>query len=143
MHHSLSNGKRIASAITLMICFCKVAGNVEAIPSEHIKALVSLLRLMPDTQKQICADWNFLNGVLPPAYKRIAFDAVYKFILHYSHHALLSQPEWLFALPLAHFLNSASEPFQQIEHDPRSIPWEDKTFDSEKIRDLIKDKQLG
>ncbi len=139
----IRNGKRIASAVTLLCCFHEIVSKVETIPSEHVVALLSMLRLLPDTQNQRCVDWEVVNELLPETIRRKAFDAVHSFIVYLSLKENLSEPAWIFALPIAHFLNGTSRPFQPIEYDPRVIPWGDKVIGLGYVRNLIKDKDFG
>ena len=138
-----ANGRRMASALTIICCFHKIVESVELISFEHIAALLSMFRLKPDTVNKVCDDWDFVNGMLTETMRKAAFDATLQFIVHLSHHEHFSKPEWLFALPVLHFLyGGASQPFQPLEYRPKAIPWGDQIIRSEHVKCLIKDKEI-
>ena len=136
------NGKRMASALTIICCFFKIVTKMDAIPFEHAAALLSMLRLMPDALNQVCVDWELLTELLPGTMKTMAFDAAHGFAVHLSHHKHFNRPEWLYALPVIHFLNGKSEPFQKIEYRPRAIPWGDRIIGLGYVKNFIKDKEI-
>lgn len=137
-----ANGKRMASALTIVCCFFKIFARTENIPSEYISALLSLLQLMPDVENQVCIDWDHVNELLPGTMKVTAFDATHRLILHLSHDKHFTKPEWLFALPVLHFLNGKSQPFQPIEYKPQEIPWGDRIIGLGYVKNLIRDKDI-
>lgn len=137
-----ANGKRMASALTIICCFFKIITKMESIPIEYVAALLSLLRPMPDVENQVCVDWDHVNELLPGTMKNIAYDATHCLIVHLSHRKHFSSREWLFALPVLHFLNGKSQPFQPIEYKPQEIPWGDRTIGLGFVKDLIRDKDI-
>ena len=139
--NALLNGKRMASALTILCCFNRIVLKLDSIPLEHIVALLSMLHLMPDSKKLQCADWDHVSSLLPETLKGRALDAVHRCVVHLSHQKHFD-PVWLFALPVVHFLKGSSRPFQPIECNPRNIPWGDKFIGSGFVKNLIKDKEL-
>ncbi len=45
------------------------------------------------------------------------------FIIELSSRA--DPPEWLYAIPVTHFLKGVSKPFQEFEFDPKEVPFGD------------------
>lgn len=136
------NGKRMASALTIICCIYKIVTKMEGMPFENVAALLSMLCLMPDAENQVCVDWDIVNELLPKTMNAIAFEATHSLMRYLSrHHHFLRQ--WLFALPVLHFLNGTSQPFQPAEYKPQDIPWGDRVIGLGYIKDLIKDKEIG
>ena len=133
------NGIKMASAITLM-CIFNEKVKVDEIPTENIKALLSMLRLQPDVDNLKCSDWDTLNKLIPNSFKKTTSDSVLALIKHLSKDDFL-KPEWLFAIPVFHFL-CGNSPFQSVEYDPHAIPWVDKIIGSTTIRSSTKGKKL-
>lgn len=141
----LSNGRRMASAITVMCCFHKIIPKVlkfdDILPATIVQ-LVSMLRLMPDVQNELCEDWSHLKLLINPAFQKVICEAVQGFIMHISHTQHFSQRGWMFAIPLLHFLHDVSQPFQQDELDPRKIPWKDSIIGFSGIRSTTHDLEI-
>ena len=137
--HPAQNGRKMASAITLM-CFFNETKKVDEITTENIKALLSMLRLQPDVDNQKCSDWDILNELIPNSFRKAASDSVLAFIKHLSKDDFL-KPEWLFAIPVVHFL-CGNSPFQSVEYDPHGIPWVDKIIGLATVRTSTKGKTL-
>ena len=137
-----ANGRRMASALTIICCFHKIVESVELISFRHIAALLSMFRLKPDTVNEVCDDWDFVNEMLTETMRKAVFDATLQFIIHLSRHEHFFKPEWLFALPVLHFLyGRGSHPFQPLEYRPKAIPWGDQIIGLEHVKGLIKYKE--
>ena len=138
------NGKRILSAIVIICCFHEMTPQhikrLEDIPSDHISALLSLLCLKPDMQRQECNDWNYLITFIPSSFRKTVSDAILALIVHLSHTKYFELPEWLFAIPIVHFLRSISKPFQEIETEPNRIPWGDKLIGLQTVKSYVNDR---
>ena len=133
---SIGNGKRMASAIAIMCCFPHIVKKDESIPSQHVKSLLSMLRLMPSSHNK-CTDWDTVSKLIPATMKRDAIEAVKAAIVTLSHREGLFQPEWLFALPDLHFLSETVQPFQPPEHNPRAIQWGDRVILLGRVRNFM------
>lgn len=134
--NEILNGKRLVSVITVILCFDKIIPkviNFQDIPFEHIVQVVSMLRLMPDVQNKRCNDWTFLDPFIHNNFRRETCEAVLSFVGQLSHQKHFSRNEWLFAIPLVHFLHRKS-PFQARELDPEKIRWKDDIIGLNGIR---------
>lgn len=127
----LRNGKRMASAITIICCMHKKHLKID---SNYKSALLSMLRLLPDIQSQKCIDWEYVSELMPTAFRTLACESIRAMILSLSNTRYFSQPEWLFAIPVVHFLYGASVPFQDRILSPCDIPWRDKYIDLGNVR---------
>jgi hypothetical protein len=140
----LSNGKRMASAIAVLCCFHQIFLKAENIPSEIIKALLSMLRLMPDIQNEkVCIDWDYVIKLIPETLKRSAFEAVQAMIVILSKKDPF-QPEWLFSVPTMHLLYGNVQQFQHIVTDPRAINWKDHNMiNLPGVKEILKHKEIS
>lgn len=134
---AIHNGKRMLSAIVIMCCLHEMIPKciqISDIPSDAMSALLSLLRLMPDVHNQKCADWDYLRSLIPDSYWKTAYESILALTVHLSHTAYFDFPDWLYAIPVVHFLKKTSKPFKEIELNPKQIPWGDKLIGLETIR---------
>ena len=137
----LSNGKRIASAIAVICCFHHIFLKAEDIPSEIITALLSMLQLMPDIQNKRCADWDYVIKLIPETLKESAFKAIQAMIVNLSKKDPF-EPEWLFSLPIIHFLDGNVQQFQPVVANPRAINWEDRMINLPSVKDTLQHKEI-
>ena len=126
------NGKRMLSTIVIICCLHKLTSKfikITDVPLDGVSIMLSLLRLKPDMQHQQCEDWVYLDTCIPDAFRKTAIDAVCAFTNYLCQKKLFNEPNWLFAIPVVHFLRRASKPFQEVELDYNKVPWEDQSVD--------------
>ena len=132
------NGKRMLSAIVIICCLHDMTPkciSMESIPPQHLCLLLSLLCLMPDVKHQKCEDWDYLIALIPKSFRKTAYESVLALTIHLSHIKYFDLPDWLFAVPVVHFLKpNACKPFHEVEYNPRRIPWGDKLIGLQTIR---------
>ena len=141
IQNPLFNGKRIASALAVICCFHHIFLKAEDIPSEITIELLSMLRLMPDIQNKKCVDWDYVIKLIPETLKESAFEAVQAMIVNLSKKDPF-QPEWLFSLPIIHFLDGNIQQFQPIVASPRAINWVDHMINLASVKDILKHKEI-
>lgn len=135
--NAIMNGNRILSAIVIMCCLNEMIPKCikfDDITDHRISALLSMLCLMPDTQSRKCADWDYLTNLIPTSFRKTAYESVLAFINHLSHTKCFDLPEWLFAVPIVHFLKEDCVPFEDMVLDPKKIPWIDKLIGLQGVR---------
>lgn len=108
--------------------------DVTNIPPQHLCLLMSLLCLMPDVQHQECADWDYLIALIPDSFRKTAYEAVLALTVHLSHVKYFDLPDWLFAIPVIHFLRPVCKPFHEVELNPKRIPWGDRLVGLQSIK---------
>ena len=134
---AIHNGQRMSSAIVIMCCLQEMIPKcipIFDIPSESIASLLSLLSLMPDMHHRKCADWDYMITLIPDSYRKTAYESVLALTVHLSHTTYFAFPDWLYAIPVVHFLKNTSQPFKAIELNSEQIPWGDKLIGLESIR---------
>ncbi len=130
-HNPVHNGKRMASAIAVM-CSLKKTGT--GLDLNDVSALLYMLLPMPDIQSQKCVDWECVRELIPKGFEHTAFASVKVLACSLSEKRYFTQPEWLYAMPVMHFLSGASIPFQEKIFTPTDIPWGSKLIDLSKVR---------
>ena len=143
--NSAINGKRMLSAIITACCLhemCPKFIKLSDVPPDHVSALLSLLRLMPDVQNQKCVDWEYARAYIPDTFVKAASSAVLALTVHLSHTEYFNLPDWMFAIPVIHFLRTDSVPFQEIEYDPKKIPWRDRLLGLEGVRSQTNNRDM-
>lgn len=125
------NGKRMASAITIICCIQKNRINIEL---NDVSALLEMLRLMPDIQSSKCIDWEYVNELIPKEFKATVAEYVCIMANSLCRKLYFSQPEWLYAMPVLHFLCGVSVPFQNVVLTSTEIPWESKLIELGKVK---------
>lgn len=137
--NAIDNGRRILSAIVIICCLNKMVSRcikLADIPSDRVATLLSMLRVMPDMQNRKCEDWDYVKS-FTESFRKEAFESVLALTVHLSHTKYFSIPDWMYAIPVVHFLKPVAVPFQEIELDPRKIPWVDKLIDLQTIRSHV------
>ncbi len=127
----LENGRRMLSVVTIMCCISRMVSRYikfsYLLDHYSMSLFLSMLRLCPDQERKRCIDWEYLDENIPAEFKKESYDSVQIFINELSSRAdPLSKPEWLYAIPVMHFLKGVSKPFQEFEFDPKEVPFVDK-----------------
>lgn len=139
------NGRRMLSAIIVICCLHeltpKTIKHLSDIPSDLISALLSLLCLMPDLDRRKCADWNYLTTFIPDSLRKKVSDAILAFVVHLSHTKYFDLPDWLFAVPIVHFLRKITTPFQDLETNPKKISWGDRLIGLQGVKSFVNDRK--
>lgn len=140
------NGCRIASVIAVICCFYQLIPNyirMSDIKLDHIAITLSMLALKPVMERKKCFDFDFVLHLIDPKSKKHITDAIGAFCMHLAHSRALQNPQWLYALPLFHFLRKDSLPFQTAEMNPERMQWGDKSLGLKTVRSKTYDKPIG
>ena len=89
---------------------------------------------MPDLTKRKSLDLEILLSLIHP-HEADVVNALIPFCKHLAHSKHLRNPEWLFAVPLIHFLLRQSTPFEIPEKKNDKIVWEDSQLNMAKLRE--------
>ena len=133
---AMVNGRRMLSAVIIACCLHEMIPGcirLSDIHHQHLRLLLSLFYLMPNVQDQKCDDWDYLIALIPTSFRKAASESVLALTVHLSHVKYFDLPDWLFAIPVIHFLRVCN-PFHKFELNPRRIPWGDKLIGLQSIR---------
>ena len=140
------NGRRIASVIAVICCFYQLIPHyikMSDIKLDHIAVILSMLALKPVMQHKKCFDFDFVLDLIDPKSRKSVAEAIRGFCTHLAHSRTLKNPEWLYAVPLLHFLRQDSSPFQTAEMNPERMQWGDKSLGLKTVRSQTYDKPVG
>lgn len=140
------NGRRIASIVAVIFCLDQLIPRylrIENIKPEHTSKLLSMLALKPVMEDKKCFDFKYVLDLIDPNCRKAVTEAISGFCMHLAHSRTLHNPEWLYAVPLLHFLRKDSFPFQMPELNPEKMQWGDKNLGLGSVRSKTCDKQFG
>ena len=136
---AIENGKRMVSALCIILCF-------EALIPKHIKSMLkddelesslSLLILQPDLSQKRCLDYECVEQAMPLGVKKHIAERIGSFCTQLHNKAQLSRPGWIYAIPLLHFLQGVSKPFEDPELDPDKMKWGDSSLGLQSLRSAV------
>ena len=145
VHSPEENGSRMASVVSIAGCFYGILPSPlgwDNLHLDYIADVLSMLTLRPDIQHRQCKDLNVLYSLLPENSRRYVSDALCGLCIHLAHNRNLKKPQWLYAIPLIHFLRKQSAPFDSPQLDPEKITWDDKQFGLVHVKSVTDNKNL-
>ena len=140
------NGCRIASVIAVICCFYQLIPHhlkIEDIKLDHIAIILSMLALKPVMERKKCIDFDFVRNLIDPNSRKQVAEAIGAFCMYLAHSRALQNPEWLYAVPLFHFLMKDSSPFQMPVMNPEKMQWGDKNLGLTTVRSKAYNKSFG
>ena len=140
------NGRRIVSVIAVICCFHQLIPRhlrIEDVKLNYIATILLMLALKPVVEHKKCIDFDFVLDLIDPNSRKSVAEAISSFCTHLAHSRTLQNPEWLYAVPLLHFLRKDSSPFQIPEINPEKIQFGDKNLGLATVRSKTYDKQFG
>ena len=140
------NGRMIASVVAVIHCFYwLIPGHLklENIKFENISMLLSMLALKPVIEDKKCFDYDYVLALIDPKGRKRVAEAISNFCRHLAHYKTLQKPEWLYAVPLLHFLRNDSSPFQMPELNPEKMQWGDENLGLDIVRSKAYDQKFG
>lgn len=129
---SEENGSRMASVITVICCFSNMIPSclrIEHLEIDLIAVMLSMLVMMPDLPREQCKDWNVVSALIPKTSKQAVASNLFGFCTYLARNRNIIKPEWVYVIPLIHFLREQSVPFGNPQLDPEKIKWTDQHFD--------------
>lgn len=147
VHSQEDNGKRMASALAIVVCLDELIPSIFKIESVEFRLMELLFVLLyprPNCEKYICHDINFVLCLVPQDSRKKVHDALNSFCMELSHKKHLHCPYWLYALPLLHLLrDSRVRPFRKLQCGLKDIPWVDTNLGLGTVRSATVDKTFG
>ena len=131
------NAQRMASTITVILCLSEIMPSPQ-LPWESLSVasyslILSLLYPVPDLISQRSLDLEILIKLIHPEEVKVA-NLVISFCKHVAFTKHLRNPEWLYAIPLIHFMLGRSIPFEKPEKNCDKILWDDRDLELAKLR---------
>ena len=126
---SENNGGKIATVTAIIICYYKLHSQNYiwiTIPSEFVGNIIASLVLNPDEDTLSCSDFDYVKSLLNEATTKDVIAAFQYLCSYFSPIDYIKNAQWLYALPLIHFLKQRCEPFANPPLDPEKIVWDDE-----------------
>ena len=131
------NAQRMASTITVMMCLSEVMPSPqlpwESLTVANYSLILSLFYPVPDILSRKSLDLEILMKLIHPEEERVA-KLLISFCKHLAFTKHLRNPEWVYAIPLIHFLRKRSVPFGKSEKIHDKILWDDSDLDLARLR---------
>ena len=138
-------GKRIAAVSSIICCFDMLIPRplyIQSIKFDYIADMMSMLTLQPDSENKKCIDYEYMRSLIPQKMEKKVADAISQLCRQLLHTRILQNPEWLYAIPLIHFLRGDCKPFQEPELNPEKMEWGDKNLGLTLVRSWTPDKNI-
>ena len=119
------NGNRVASVLVIVSCMYSLIPHplrLDMFHTDLIAAILSMLRLKPNLRDKQHTDLDIVFNLLPNKSRKAVSEALCGLCTHLSSHKDLRSPEWVSVIPLIHFLQKKSIPFDTL--NPDKIVWE-------------------
>lgn len=127
----------MASVTAVIQCFCAVMPSpqlpYESLSLANYSTILSMFRPMVDIISHKSLDIEILFELIHPNEASVA-KGLLSFCKHLAFTKHVKRPEWLYALPLIHFLLQCSNPFQKPEKTRNKITWEDPLLELARLR---------
>ena len=133
------NAQRMASVITVVLCFVEVMPRplpLEALSVTNYSTIMKMFSPMVDTISRKSLDLEMLLKLIHPHEDKVA-DGLLFFAKHLAHTKHLKCPDWFYVVPLIHFLLKQSSPFEKPEKSHSKIQWDDPNLELAKLRKEI------
>ena len=128
---ALENGKRMASVLSIMLCFHYLIPKyvqMESFNDDEIAMMVSMLEVFPHKKRRECLEYDYVNKMIQPKEKKQIADTILAFCNQLHHKTRFAKIQWLYAIPLLHFLQEVCQPFDNLELDPNEMKWGDASL---------------
>ena len=139
------SGRRMASVLAVLLSFDRLVPplSVNAVGTDTLEAVLSLLYLRPDVEHSTHADLDVVLSLIPKPDRKLVSDALIAFCTSLSHRKLFERPSWLYGIPLVHFLQGTSAPFKKPELNPEKMMWGEKSLGLLHVRQETNEKDNG
>ena len=113
------SGKKLMSAIIIICIIGKLLETnhirVRDIPIPYAASILQMLCLRPDLENKKCLDYDIVHSVIPNHYVKDVTDAISELGDYLIAAADIEHVEWFYCLPILHFLNNSTNPFDTID----------------------------
>lgn len=131
------NAQRMASVIAVIQCFCAVMPSpqlpFESLSLANYSTILSMFQPMVDLISHKSLDIEILFQLIHPNEASVA-EGLLSFSKHLAHTKHIKRPEWLYTIPIIHFLLQCCNPFQKPEKKCDKITWDEPLLDLARLR---------
>lgn len=120
--------RRFALALSVIRCFMRMIRSDQlpwkSLPSSDISLIFSSFHLPNSTSYRSVSIETMCARVIHPLEATIASDLI-TFCERLANAEHLKEPQWLYAIPLIHFVKQQSSPYEAPKKLGKEINWED------------------
>ena len=113
------SGKKVMAAIIIICIVGKLLETKQIcfndIPVPYAASMLQMLCLRPDLENKKCLDYVFVRSVIPNHYVKDVTAAISKLGNSLIAVADIEHVEWFYCLPILHFLNNRTKPFDALD----------------------------
>ena len=114
------SGKKVTAAIILICIVGKLLETKHLqprhIPVPYAASMLQMLCLSPDLENKKCIDYEYVRSVIPNHYVKDVTEAISglgNYLITAA--ADIEHVEWFYCLPILHFLNNCTKPFETLD----------------------------
>ena len=140
--NSEENGRRMASVLAIISCIYSLVPplKLDSFESSAIAAILSMLCLKPNLEDRQHIDLDIVLSLIPEKSQKAVSEALCRMCTHLSSHKDLREPDWLYAVPLIHFLQKKSTPFDTL--NPEKITWANPQLRLDHVKIMTRNKNM-
>ena len=113
------SGKKVIAGIIIICIIGKLLEikllTLSDIPLPYAANMLQTLCLHPDLENKKCLDYEFVRTVIPDHYVKDCTSAISKLGDYLMVNADIESAEWLYCLPILHFLNNDVKPSDALD----------------------------
>ena len=141
VNNAEENGRRMASVLAIVDCIHSLVPNPISRTNFELRAIaavLSMLRLQPNLKDRQHSDLDIVLNLLPEKSKKTTSEALCGLCTHLSSRKDLQEPVWVHVIPLIHFLQKKTKPFNAL--NPDRIVWENLHLGLKQVKSVTRDK---
>ena len=135
------NGRRMASVLAIAFSIHSLVPNPiprTSFESSAIAAVLSMLHLKPNLKELQHSDLDFVLSLIPETSRKPISDALCGLCTSLSFHKDLREPNWVHVIPLIHFLQKKSKPFDTLNLE--KIVWNNPHLGLNHVKSVTSNK---
>ena len=136
------NGRRMASVLAIISCIYSLVPplKMDNFESSAIAAILSMLCLKPNLENKQHTDLDTVLSLIPEKSRKAVSEALCGMCKYLALHKDLREPDWIYAVPLIHFLQKKSTPFDAL--NPEKITWKNTYLDLSHVKSMTRNKNM-
>ena len=136
----IENGKRMVSALSIILCFEMLIPDrikMNSFKEDELETILSVLTIWPYEKLKQCPDYQHVKQTVHHNVVKVLAEQIGSFCTQLHNKSRLHRLGWVYAVPLLHFLQGASEPFGDPELDPDKFKWGDASLGLHTLRSHV------
>ena len=139
------SGKKVMTAIIIICIVGKLLETKQVhprvIPVPYAASMLQMLCLSPDLENKKCLDYEFVRSVIPNHYVKYVTEAISELGNYLISVADIEHVEWFYCLPILHFLNNYTKPFDVLDLPVEKLVFSDLFLKLEIFCNTVAEKE--